>query len=284
MDRRQGTLADALERRILLLDGAMGTMIQSYELAEQDFRGERFAGHARDQRGNNDLLALTRPDVITAIHRAYFEAGADIAETNTFNSTAVSMADYGMESVVAELNYEAARLARKVADEFGDREPDKPRFVCGVLGPTNRTCSISPDVKQSGIPERHVRRAVSRLYGADRSATQGRSGHAHGRDGVRHTQLQGGALRSPECARGSTGQHPDPDIGHDYRCQRPDAVRSDDGSLLAFCPARGAAQRRSQLRPRRPPAASVCRGIVRHRQYPRELPSERGLTKRVWAI
>ncbi len=150
MDRRQGTLADALERRILLLDGAMGTMIQSYELAEQDFRGERFAGHARDQRGNNDLLALTRPDVITAIHRAYFEAGADIAETNTFNSTAVSMADYGMESVVAELNYEAARLARKVADEFSDREPDKPRFVCGVLGPTNRTCSISPDVNNPG--------------------------------------------------------------------------------------------------------------------------------------
>ena len=150
MDRRQGTLADALERRILLLDGAMGTMIQSYELAEQDFRGERFAGHARDQRGNNDLLALTRPDVITAIHRAYFEAGADIAETNTFNSTAVSMADYGMESVVAEINYEAARLARKVADEFSDREPDKPRFVCGVLGPTNRTCSISPDVNNPG--------------------------------------------------------------------------------------------------------------------------------------
>ncbi len=150
MDRRQGTLADALERRILLLDGAMGTMIQSYELAEQDFRGERFAGHARDQRGNNDLLALTRPDVITAIHRAYFDAGADIAETNTFNSTAVSMADYGMESVVAELNYEAVRLARKVADEFSDREPDKPRFVCGVLGPTNRTCSISPDVNNPG--------------------------------------------------------------------------------------------------------------------------------------
>jgi 5-methyltetrahydrofolate--homocysteine methyltransferase len=140
-----------LTERILVLDGAMGTMIQSYKLTESDFRGERFAGHTKDLRGNNDLLCLTRPDVIAAIHRAYLEAGADIIETNSFNGTSVSQSDYGTESAVYDLNFAAARLACEAADESTAKDPDHPRFVAGALGPTNRTCSLSPDVNRPGF-------------------------------------------------------------------------------------------------------------------------------------
>jgi 5-methyltetrahydrofolate--homocysteine methyltransferase len=135
-----------LAQRILVLDGGMGTMIQSYRLEESDFRGERFADWQSDLKGNNDLLVLTKPEVITAIHYGYLEAGADILETNTFNSTTIAMADYHMESLSAEINYQAACLARTCADEWTARTPDKPRYVAGVLGPTNRTASISPNV------------------------------------------------------------------------------------------------------------------------------------------
>jgi 5-methyltetrahydrofolate--homocysteine methyltransferase len=140
------TLNRLLTRRILILDGAMGTMIQRERLDEQGFRGARFARHPHDVKGNNDLLALTRPAVIGAIHRQYLEAGADIIETNTFNSNAVSQADYGLESLVYELNVGAAKLARAAADEWTVRTPDRPRFVAGAIGPTSRTLSISPDV------------------------------------------------------------------------------------------------------------------------------------------
>jgi 5-methyltetrahydrofolate--homocysteine methyltransferase len=139
-------LHQQLKDRILVLDGGMGTMIQSYRLEEDDFRGGRFADWPCDLKGNNDLLALSRPDIIAAIHYAYFEAGADIIETNTFNATTIAMADYRMESLSAEINFEAAKLARSCADEWTARTPEKPRYVAGVLGPTNRTASISPDV------------------------------------------------------------------------------------------------------------------------------------------
>jgi 5-methyltetrahydrofolate--homocysteine methyltransferase len=148
---RREALKHALRQRILVLDGAMGTMIQSYALTEADFRGARFAAHPVALRGNNDLVTLSRPDVVEAIHRAYFEAGADIAETNTFNSNALSQADYRTAHLVRELNVEAARLARRVADEVGGREPQRPRFVAGSLGPTNRSASISPDVNDPGF-------------------------------------------------------------------------------------------------------------------------------------
>jgi 5-methyltetrahydrofolate--homocysteine methyltransferase len=141
-------LHDIAKERILLLDGAMGTMIQRYTLTEADFRGERFADHPHDLKGNNDLLCLTRPDIIEAIHRAYLEAGADIVETNTFSGTSIAQADYGMEHVVYELNLEAARIARRAADAVGSDE--RPRFVAGAMGPTNRTASISPDVNNPG--------------------------------------------------------------------------------------------------------------------------------------
>ena len=136
----------ALADRILILDGAMGTAIQRYALDEADFRGVRFADHPRDLKGDNDLLVLTRPDVITTIHDAYLEAGADIIETNTFSGTSIAQSDYGLEAIVGELNFEAARLARESADRWTQRTPDRPRFVAGAIGPTNRTLSISPDV------------------------------------------------------------------------------------------------------------------------------------------
>ncbi|MCO6057370.1 methionine synthase [Pseudomonas sp. MOB-449] len=147
---RQQALQQALKERILILDGGMGTMIQSYKLQEEDYRGARFADWPSDVKGNNDLLLLTRPDVIQAIEKAYLDAGADILETNTFNATRVSQADYGMEELVYELNVEGARLAREVADAKTAENPAKPRFVAGVLGPTSRTCSISPDVNNPG--------------------------------------------------------------------------------------------------------------------------------------
>lgn len=148
-DQRIEALLQSLDRRILLLDGAMGTMIQSWKLSEEDFRGTRFRDWERDLKGNNDLLSITRPEVIEEIHRGFLEAGADIIETNTFNSNAPSMSDYGMESMVGELNLAAARLARNVADDVAAGD-DRLRFVAGVLGPTNRTASISPDVNDPG--------------------------------------------------------------------------------------------------------------------------------------
>ena len=146
MSSKVEQLRAQLNERILVLDGGMGTMIQSYRLNEADFRGERFADWPCDLKGNNDLLVLSKPEVIAAIHNAYFEAGADISETNTFNSTTIAMADYQMESLSAEINFAAAKLARACADEWTARTPEKPRYVAGVLGPTNRTASISPDV------------------------------------------------------------------------------------------------------------------------------------------
>src|SRR5947207_12983133 len=139
------TLEQLLQSRIVILDGPMGTMIQSFHLDEAGYRGQ-FRGHPAELKGNNDLLNLTRPDIISSIHRQYLEAGADIIETNTFNSNAISMADYKMESMVYDLNLAGARLARAAADEFMKADPARPRFVAGAVGPTNRTASMSPDV------------------------------------------------------------------------------------------------------------------------------------------
>ncbi len=144
-------LEKALNERILVLDGAMGTMIQRYTLTEEDFRGERFKEHSHPLKGNNDLLSITRPDIILAIHREYLAAGADILETNTFSGTTVAQADYRLEDAVYDINYESAKLARQAADEFTARNPAKPRFVAGAMGPTNRTASISPDVNDPGF-------------------------------------------------------------------------------------------------------------------------------------
>jgi 5-methyltetrahydrofolate--homocysteine methyltransferase len=143
-------LTDLLKKRILVLDGAMGTMLQQYRFTEEDFRGKRFKDHPMSLKGNNDLLSIAQPKAIAEVHTRYFEAGADMVETNTFSGTTIAMADYGMEELVYEMNFESARIAREVAAEFTKRQPEKPRFVAGAMGPTNKTASLSPDVNDPG--------------------------------------------------------------------------------------------------------------------------------------
>jgi 5-methyltetrahydrofolate--homocysteine methyltransferase len=167
MTERLRQLEHALRERILVLDGAAGTMIQRHKLSEADYRGTRFADWPKDVGGNNDLLNLTQPDIVTQIHEAYLEAGADIIETNTFSATTIAQADYGMESLAREINVEGARLARAAADAAAT--PDRPRFVAGAIGPTNRTASISPDVNDPGA--RNV--TFDRLAEAYREAAAG---------------------------------------------------------------------------------------------------------------
>ncbi|MFM2040228.1 MAG: hypothetical protein RLZZ493_817 [Bacteroidota bacterium] len=145
------SIIDSLKNRILVLDGAMGTMIQRYKLEEDDFRKGWFENHPSSLKGNNDLLSLTRPEIIQQIHREYLEAGADIIETNTFSGTWIAQADYGLENAVYDINFHGAKIAREVADEFTKLTPNKPRFVAGSIGPTNRTASISPDVNDPGF-------------------------------------------------------------------------------------------------------------------------------------
>jgi len=140
-----------LQNRILVLDGAMGTMLQAYKFSEEDFRGERFKDYPTPLQGNNDLLSITQPEAIKTIHGKYFEAGADIIETNTFSGTTIAMADYQLEDLVYELNFQSAKIAKEVATEFTLKEPHKPRFVAGSIGPTNRTSSMSPDVNDPGF-------------------------------------------------------------------------------------------------------------------------------------
>jgi len=150
-EERIAALKREAKQRILILDGAMGTMIQRYKLDEAGYRGARFKDHGHDLKGNNDLLVLSQPAIISAIHNAYLEAGADIIETNTFNSQSISQSDYGLADIAQELNVAASRLAREAADAWTARTPDKPRFVAGAIGPTNRTASISPDVNNPGF-------------------------------------------------------------------------------------------------------------------------------------
>jgi 5-methyltetrahydrofolate--homocysteine methyltransferase len=143
-------ITEVIKNRILVLDGAMGTMLQAYKFSEEDFRGERFKEYPIPLQGNNDLLSITQPEAIKTIHGKYFEAGADIIETNTFSGTTIAMADYQLEDLVYEINYQSAKIAKEVAEEYTAREPNKPRFVAGAIGPTNRTASMSPDVNDPG--------------------------------------------------------------------------------------------------------------------------------------
>ena len=144
------SIFEILKKRILVLDGAMGTMIQKYKFSESDYRGSRFINHSCNVQGNNDLLSITQPEAICKIHEEYLDSGADIIETNTFSSTSIGMADYKMESLVKEINYESARLAKKATNKFNEKQPNKPRFVAGSIGPTNKTASMSPDVNDPG--------------------------------------------------------------------------------------------------------------------------------------
>ena len=144
-------IQEEIKNRILVLDGAMGTMLQRYKFEEDDFRGERFKDFPHPLKGNNDLLSITQPEAVKSVHRAYFEAGADIVETNTFSGTTIGMADYYLEDLVYELNFQSAKIAREVADEFTAKNTERPRFVAGSIGPTNRTASMSPDVNDPGF-------------------------------------------------------------------------------------------------------------------------------------
>lgn len=143
-------ITEELKKRVLILDGAMGSLIQGYKLEEEDFVGNAFKGHTKPLKGNNDLLSITRPDVIKEIHAKYLEAGADIIETNTFSGTTIAQADYALEHAVYDINFQSAKIAKEVADEFTAKDPSKPRFVAGSIGPTNRTASLSPDVNDPG--------------------------------------------------------------------------------------------------------------------------------------
>ena len=201
-------------------------MIQREGLGEADYRGGRFAAWPRDLKGNNDLLVLTRPDVIRGIHEAYLEAGADILETNSFNANRVSLADYGMEALAFELNETAARLARACADDWTARTPDRPRFVAGVLGPTNRTASISPDVNDPGFRNVRFDDLVTAYAEAARGLIDGRGGSAADRDRVRHPQRQGRGVRLRAGVRRGRRPAAGDDLRHHHRPVRQDADRA----------------------------------------------------------
>ena len=168
-------LNKALQDRILVLDGAMGTMIQSKKLSDADFRGNRFADHPHDLSGNNDLLTLTQPEIIKEIHRAYLDAGSDIVETNTFNATKSSQADYYLQEITYELNFEAAKLARDACNDATEQTPGRPRFVAGVLGPTSKTASISPDVNDPGYRNTSFDLLVADYYESSKGLIEGGS-------------------------------------------------------------------------------------------------------------
>ena len=160
----ENDLRDILKQRILILDGAMGTMIQQEKLVEEDFRGDVFKNHECELKGNNDLLSITRPDVIKNIHKSYFEAGSDLVETNTFSATSIAMADYHMQDIVHDLNVASAKLAREAADEMMQADPTRPRFVAGAIGPTNRTASLSPDVNDPSLRNVNFDELVETYY------------------------------------------------------------------------------------------------------------------------
>jgi 5-methyltetrahydrofolate--homocysteine methyltransferase len=225
-------LTAALASRILVLDGAMGTMVQRLQLTEADFRGERFADHPHDLRGNNDVLVLTRPASIATIHAEYLEAGADIIETNTFSSNAISQADYGLEAVSRELNVAAARLAREAADEWTARTPDRPRFVAGSMGPTTKVLSISPDVNNPALRCGHLRGDARCLPRAGARPDRRRRRRAPARDHCRHAERQGrpGRYRRGLCHARRAGAGDD--LGDHHGPQRPHAVGPDARRLL----------------------------------------------------
>ena len=237
-----------LTERVLVLDGAMGTMIQGHPLNEADFRGERFADWPVDLKGNNDLLSITRPDLISGIHESFLSAGADVIETNTFNANSISMADYEMQAEVRELNINSARLARAAADKATAQTPDKPRFVAGVIGPTNRTASLSPEVEDPGFRNVTFNDLDVSYFEACDALIEGGRGYHPDRDHIRHAECQGRHLRCKACVRGAWGQLAHCDFRHYYRCLWQNPVRTDTGGVLEFRQARQTAVHRIELR------------------------------------
>ena len=243
-------LREAAAERILVLDGAMGTEIQTLKLTEEDFRGERFRDHGHDLAGNNDLLILTQPDAVRDIHLRYFRAGADIVETNTFSGTAIAQADYGLEAIVYDLNREGARLAREAAT-LAQTEDGRRRFVAGAVGPTNRTLSISPDVNNPGY------RAVTFDEVRDAYAEQVRGLVDGGAEIILIETIfdtlnaKAAIVATRAGLRRARRQAADHDLGHHHGPVRPHPLRPDADRLLAFGPPCRAALDRPQLRARR---------------------------------
>ena len=253
-------LAQLLHERILILDGAMGTMIQRYRLEEADYRGERFKDWPSDLKGNNDLLVLTKPAVIREIHEQYLEAGADILETNTFNGNRLSQADYGLQDYAAEIDTAAALLARECADRYTALNPAKPRFVAGVLGPDQQDGQHLAGGERSGRPQHPFRRTGDHLCRGDPRTDRRAGGRHPDRDHLRYPERQGRGLRGGSGLRGGRSGAAGDDLRDHHGRLRPHPVGPDGGSLLqqpAPCPT---PVDRAQLRARAGCAAAACRG------------------------
>ena len=277
------TLREEAAKRILVLDGAMGTMIQEYKLDEAGYRGARFDAWNREVRGNNDLLNLSQPKAVRDIHLAYFRAGADIVSTNTFSSTSIAQADYGMQDIAYELNFEGARLVRAAAIT-AENEDGRKRFVAGAIGPTNRTASISPDVSNPGfraITFDQLREAYAEQVrglldgGADLLLIETIFDTLNAKAAI-HAILDETEARGVACAG-----H---DLRHDHRPVGPAAIRPDAGGVLEFDPPRGAVLGRAQLRARRQGNARAHRRARARRRYAGLRVSERRPAERVRAL
>ncbi len=245
MDIRQ-----ELNKRILIIDGAMGTMIQRYKLTEEDYRGERFKDWPSDIKGNNEVLSLTQPQIIGAIHREYLEAGADIIETNTFSATVIAQGEYGMQEFAYEQNVASARIARQATDEYTAKDPSKPRFVAGAIGPLNKTLSLSPDVNNPGFRALTFDEAMEWLLRAGKRIGGRRRSPAADRNHLRYPQFQSSHLCYqeilPRYQSAGTAHH---DQRYHYRCIRQNPERTNTGSFLHVRDACKATQHRPQLRP-----------------------------------
>ena len=253
----------------------MGTMIQRHRLEEQHYRGERFADWPSDLKGNNDLLSLTQPDLIREIHREYLLAGSDVIETNTFNAQRISQSDYGLEDLGYELNLASARLARVECDAMTAQTPDRPRYVAGALGPTNRTGSISPNVNDPGERNTSFDELVERLPRAGQRPGRRRRRPAGDRDHLRHAERQGRDLRRRDAVRGARPPVAGDPVRDHHRRVRTDPVGPGDRGVLELRTPRPAAGGRPQLRPRRRRAAALHRRAVPDRRLLRVLLSQR---------
>ncbi len=243
MTKIKPNIKEELKKRVLVLDGAMGTMIQRYQLEEKDYRGEQFKDVKQLLKGNNDLLNITQPQIISEIHEQYLEAGADIIETNTFNGTRISQSDYGLEDYVYEMNRNAARLARAAADMFIKRTPEKPRFVAGAMGPTNKTASMSPKVNDPGYRNVSFDSLMEDYYQQASALLEG------GADVLLvetiFDTLNAKALRHRKNYGGKRRENPRDGFRNHHRCQRTNTFRTDTGSLFHLRKTYRSTQRRA---------------------------------------
>ena len=263
---RGAALPALLQKRILILDGAMGTMIQRYKLDEAAYRGERFKDYGRDIKGNNELLSITQPQVIREIHEQYLAAGADILETNTFGATRVAQADYGMEELAAEMNIESVKLAREACDKYST--PDKPRFVAGAIGPTPKTASISPDVNDPGARNVTFDELRDAYYEQAKALLDAGCDLFLVETIFDTLNAKAALVRARSAVRRYRRTPADHDFGHRHRCIGPHSVRANGGSVLELAASREAAHFRPELRARRGADAPVHRRTVRSSATP----------------